>query len=70
MNINDILKKLKYKDGYRALLLNAPSEYGEAAGKLGFETRAGADKYDFAHLFVNNRAEIDNYENIGVWINI
>ncbi|MCX9010649.1 MAG: hypothetical protein OIN66_05935 [Candidatus Methanoperedens sp.] len=61
MNINDILKKLKYKDGYRALLLNAPSEYGEAARDFGFDLQAGTSKYDFAHLFVNNRAEVDKY---------
>ena len=38
MNINDILKKLKYKDEYKALLLNAPKEYEEAIGKIGFDT--------------------------------
>ncbi len=61
MDINAILKKLKYKDEYRALVLNAPREYEEAVGKIGFDTQIGTDKYDFAHLFVNNRAELDKY---------
>ncbi len=61
MDINAILKKLKYKDEYRALVLNAPREYKEAVGKIGFDTRIGADKYDFAHLFVNNKDELDKY---------
>ncbi len=61
MNINDILKKLKYKDEYKSLVLNAPREYEEAVKKIGFDTQVGADKYDFAHLFVNNKAELDKY---------
>jgi len=61
MNINDILKKLKYKDEYKALLLNAPKEYEEEIGKIGFDTQIGTDKYDFVHLFVNNKAEVDKY---------
>ncbi len=61
MDINAILKKLKYKDEYRALVLNAPKEYEEAVGKIGLDTQVGADKYDFAHLFVNDKAELDKY---------
>ncbi len=35
MNINDILKRLKYKDEYKSLVLNAPGEYEEAVKNLG-----------------------------------
>jgi hypothetical protein len=61
MDINAIFKKLKYKDEYKALALNAPRDYEEAVGKIGLDTQVEADKYDFAHLFVSNKAELDKY---------
>lgn len=68
MNINDILKKLKYKDEYKSLVLNTPGEYEEAVKKIGFDMQAGADKYDFAHLFVNDNRDKgwDTVKNLGL----
>ncbi len=61
MNLSDILKKLKYETGHKALLIKAPPEYTESAAKFGIDTHMGAGKYDFVHLFVNNKEEVDKF---------
>lgn len=61
MNISGILRKLKYKEGYAALLMNAPPEYSEVTGAIGADTEPGKGKYDFALVFVSSRTEVDTF---------
>ncbi len=58
-----LIKKLSIKAGMRALVLNAPEGYLESIKELpeGVKIDQGADgEYDFVHLFVRNREELDH----------
>lgn len=56
--------KLRLQEGQRALIANAPAGYVEGLGQLpaGVEVEteaAGGSLYDFVHLFVADRAELE-----------
>lgn len=54
----DLIKKLRYKDG-RAAVINAPEGY-----RLGIETESESqakEPYDFVQLFVNDSQEVDEW---------
>ena len=64
MPISPLAKKLRLHTTQRALILNAPERYLETLG----EVRAGVTikhkppgKFDFAHLFVKNRKDLDRF---------
>lgn len=61
MEIENLLKKLRYRPGPMATILNSPHEYGEAFGSRGFSKSLGAAKSGFTLLFVRNKAELDRY---------
>jgi hypothetical protein len=67
MEIESLLKKLRYRPGLRATILNAPHEYEEAFTGLGFSRSLGTPKSQFTILFVRNRVELDRHaaETIG-----
>lgn len=55
-------KKLRLSPGYRALLLNAPAGYLHSLGELPMGVQFDFQPegvYDFAQLFVRNRAELE-----------
>jgi hypothetical protein len=44
MEIEGLLKKLKYRPELKAAIINAPHEYEEAFSSLGFSKSLGASK--------------------------
>ena len=57
-----LAKKLRMQPNQRVLILNAPPDYFEALGELpeGVQVRREPDgEFDFVHLFVSSRAELD-----------
>ncbi len=59
MDTEGLLKKLKYRLDLRATILNAPKEYEEVFGGLGFSKALGISKSQFTILFIRNKAELD-----------
>ena len=57
-------KKLRLQNANRALILNAPEGYLDLLGELPEEIKIEGElsgKYDFAHLFVKERAELEQF---------
>ena len=64
MAISALAKKLRTQKAKRALILNTPEGYLELLGELPegmdiYEEPEG--RFDFAHLFVKDRNELDQY---------
>ncbi|HIH44036.1 MAG TPA: hypothetical protein HA257_02825 [Candidatus Methanoperedenaceae archaeon] len=59
MDIGGILRKLKHKEGYASLIMNAPAEYSGLPGVIGASNEPATGKYEFALVFVSSRAEAD-----------
>lgn len=62
MAISALAKKLRLQNAHNALILNAPDGYIEMLGELPEELTIEGDlskKFDFAHLFVKDRHELD-----------
>jgi hypothetical protein len=64
MGETDLAKKLRLYNAKRALILNAPDDYVELLGELpeglGVARELG-EGYDFAHLFVRDREELEEH---------
>jgi hypothetical protein len=58
MDIEKILKKLRYKEEVTGTLMNAPKNIGDEFKKVGFKTTI-KDKSHFTLLFVKNKSEFD-----------
>jgi hypothetical protein len=62
MAVSALAKKLQLQKARRALVLNAPGGYlemlGELPGEIQIEQKISG-KFDFAHLFVKERRELD-----------
>jgi DNA-binding phage protein len=59
-----LAKKLRLQNANRALILNAPEGYLDLLGELPEEIKIEGElfgKYDFAHLFVKERAELEQF---------
>lgn len=61
MEIEDLLKKLKYHPELKAAIINTPREYEEAFSSLGFSKSLRASKSQFTILFIRNESELDRY---------
>lgn len=53
-----LIKKLLLKPGFRSIVLNAPDGFLAKIGSLPIETELEG-KFDFVHLFVRNKEEVD-----------
>jgi hypothetical protein len=63
MGITPLAKKLRVQTAQRALILNAPDGYLEMLGEVpevAVHTELSG-QFDFAHLFVKDRNELDSY---------
>lgn len=62
MTITGLAKKLRLHTAQRALILNPPEGYRDALGQpeipIHTNSETAAD-FDFVHLFIKNRAELD-----------
>jgi hypothetical protein len=57
-----LAKKVRMQPGQRVLVMHAPPDYFEALGELPDGVRISREpdgEYDFVHLFVSSRAELD-----------
>jgi hypothetical protein len=60
-----IAKKLRYRENYKALILNSPSGYTERLGEENIKTildknsNVRSDRFDFVQVFVQNPQEIN-----------
>ena len=64
MSQTQIDKKLRLKVGQKALVLNAPQDYGTLLGSIpeGITfVESNSREVDFVHLFVHNRAELEEH---------
>ena len=64
MAVSGFAKKLLLHRAQRALLLNAPQGYLELLGEVPEELtieREPSGQFDFVHLFVKDRAELDQF---------
>lgn len=53
-----LIKKLLLKPGFRSIVLNAPDGYLAKLGSLTVENELDGE-FDFVHLFVKNKDEVD-----------
>lgn len=64
MSTKPVYEKLRIAEGMRVIVLNSPGDYQEVIGGLP-EGVVISDQYqgegEFVHLFVANRAELDDY---------
>lgn len=60
-----LAKRLRLKPGQRGLALNIPPDYAELLGPLPENLELTSDSsggpFDFVHLFVHDRAQLDHY---------
>lgn len=63
MTATPLTKKLRLRPGARALVLNAPGGFEARIGPLPegacLESEPKGDVYDFVHLFVHDRSEVE-----------
>jgi hypothetical protein len=59
--MSDIARKLKIKEGFTLLTINAPSDFKKNMGDLppGVKISADAKNYNQVHWFVMNKAQVD-----------
>lgn len=58
---NKLAKKLKLQQGEKNLIMQAPDTFAESLEEIDFDTSAAGDDYDFAMLFVQNIAELEQH---------
>ena len=66
MEISALAKKLRLQNLERGIILNSPDGFLESLGEIPGELSSGIEKfvqYDFAHLFIKNKAELDLFIN-------
>ena len=60
MKIEDILRKLRFKDNLKSVVINAPKQIEEEFKKVGSATSAKSSaKYQFTILFTKDKSEVD-----------
>jgi len=65
MEDKSLLKKLLIKPGYRSMVVNPPDGYLARLGSVVLENELKG-KFDFIHLFVRNKDEVDRIGPIAV----
>ena len=61
---NPVIKKLRIKEGMRVAIINAPGDYLKNLGQLPKNVKvetASKGLYDFVHLFVRNKVELNRW---------
>jgi hypothetical protein len=61
MQLEPILKKLRFKPELKNIMINAPEELQKTFVESGFSTDAAVEKSEFTLLFVKNKADVDNF---------
>lgn len=60
MKIEDVLRKLKFKDNPKSIIINAPIQIEREFKKKGFATKPSESvKYEFTILFTQDRSEVE-----------
>ena len=59
MDVEIVLKKLRYKEGMEGIVLNAPDEIEAGLVAAGLSNQIGPMKPGFTLLFVRDRAEVE-----------
>jgi len=63
MNITDILRKLKFDESKKSLIINAPVEYERLMSGINFDKERNPSNtatYDFVQVFATSQSELEN----------
>jgi len=63
MNITDVLRKLKFDESKKSLIINAPAEYENLLSSVNFDKECNSSHiatYDFIQIFATSQLELEN----------